>query len=145
MTAPHAHTPAGPVRVFTEEQSWDALRSERLGRLVTSVGGRIDVVPVNYLADSGRLLFRTAEGTKLVELSIENRVVFEVDHINPGVSGWSVVVHGTARTLSSSAEIAEAEALDLVSWVPTIKYNIVEIVPTEISGRELMFGDKPEA
>lgn len=130
----------GPVAVLTIEQCWSLLATERLGRLIVSVGDQIDVFPVNYLADSNRILFRTAEGTKLAELTIHSSVVFEVDHIGD-TAGWSVVVHGTARTLSTSAEVAAAEQLDLQSWIPTTKNNIVEISPTGITGRHLRFGN----
>jgi nitroimidazol reductase NimA-like FMN-containing flavoprotein (pyridoxamine 5'-phosphate oxidase superfamily) len=131
------------VQVLSEDDCWELLQREHLGRLVASVGDRIDIFPINYVVDRHRLLFRTAEGTKLVELTIDHRVVFEVDHTD-AVSGWSVVAHGNARTLSTSAEISAADSLDLRSWVPTRKFNTVEIVPDEITGRYVRFGDEPE-
>ncbi|HEY9311588.1 MAG TPA: pyridoxamine 5'-phosphate oxidase family protein [Williamsia sp.] len=134
---------ADVVQKLSEDNCWKLLQREQLGRLVVSVGERIDIFPINYLVDQRRLLFRTAEGTKLVELTIDDQVVFEVDHVDT-TSGWSVVAHGTAHTLSTSAEIAAADALDLRSWVPTAKYNTVEITPYEMSGRFVRFGDEPE-
>lgn len=131
------------VQKLTEADCWELLRQEQLGRLVVTVGDRIDIFPINYLVDAHRVLFRTAEGTKLVELTIDDRVVFEVDHVDDE-SGWSVVIHGTARTLRTSAEIAVADALELRSWVPTTKYNTVEIQPGEVTGRYVRFGEEPE-
>ncbi len=131
------------IQKLTEEDCWELLPKEGLGRLVVTVGDRIDIYPINYLVDDHRVLFRTAEGTKLVELTIDNQVVFEVDHVD-AASGWSVVVHGTARTLQTSAEIAFADGLELKSWVPTVKYNTVAISATEVNGRYVRFGIEPE-
>ena len=134
---------ADVVQQLTVNDCWELLRQQQLGRLVVSVSGRIDIFPINYLVDGQRILFRTAEGTKLVELTIDRRVVFEVDHVDE-TSGWSVVVHGNARTLSSFAEMAAADALGLQSWIPTTKYNTVEIIPEELTGRYVRFGQEPE-
>lgn len=133
---------AGPVEVLDTQQCWQLLGTQTVGRLVTSAAGHIDIVPINYRTDGQRLLFRTAEGTKLVELTINDRIVFEVDHITP-TSGWSVVLRGTARILATSAEIAAADNLDIPSWVPTPKHNIVEIHPTTLTGRYLHFDADP--
>ncbi|MFH5211751.1 pyridoxamine 5'-phosphate oxidase family protein [Antrihabitans spumae] len=132
----------GPITELTSDESWELLGSEKLGRLVLSVADRIDVFPVNYVAHHGKLLFRTAEGTKLVELTIHQQVAFEVDHVSEEL-GWSVVVHGSARRLQTSAEIAAADELPLQSWVPTPKFNYVEISPREITGRRFVFGAEP--
>lgn len=134
--------PAGPVEVLDSAQCWQLLDSHNVGRLVTSVADHIDIVPINYRAHQGRILFRTAEGTKLVELTINDHVVFEVDHIAPS-SAWSVVLHGTARILATSVEIATADTLDIPSWIPTPKHNIVEMQPTTITGRHLHFATTP--
>ena len=130
-----------PITVLSAEQSWELLSEARLGRLVLSAAGRVDIFPINYVADRNRIYFRTAEGSKLVELTIHDDVVFEVDHVGEA-SGWSVIVRGTARRLESYGEIAAVEELDLQTWIPTEKHNYVEILPTEITGREVRFGEE---
>ncbi|MDQ0617193.1 hypothetical protein QFZ33_001217 [Arthrobacter globiformis] len=57
---------------------------------------------------------------------------------------WSVVLRGTARVLSKSAEIAEAEELGLASWVPTLKDFYVEIDSGSVSGWHFKLGEQPE-
>ena len=57
---------------------------------------------------------------------------------------WSVVVKGTARVLDQGQEIADAEALNLKTWVPTLKDFYVEITPLRITGRHFNFGEQPE-
>ena len=54
------------------------------------------------------MLFRTAEGTKLVSAAINNSVLFEADDHNVA-EGWSVIVKGMARLLRTDEEIDEAE------------------------------------
>ena len=67
------------VTILPERECWDLLAGVALGRVVTSVGGQPEIFPVNYLVQGRTVLFRTAEGTKLVSTAINNRVLFEVD------------------------------------------------------------------
>ncbi|MBD0863807.1 pyridoxamine 5'-phosphate oxidase family protein [Gordonia sp. zg691] len=132
-----------PVQVLTADEAWNLLGSTELGRIGLSVNGQPDIFPVNYHAGDGRILLRTGEGTKLAELVVNSRVVFESDgHTDTG--GWSVVAKGTARVLTSLREIEEADRLPLRPWIPTMKYNYVEIVVEEISARRFEFGPEPE-
>jgi uncharacterized protein len=132
-----------PILVLDEEQSWKLLENTQHGRLVLTAAGETDMFPINYRAHDGVLLLRTAPGTKLAELTINENVLFEADGIT-SEEAWSVVVKGTARVLTLSQEIADAEALNLKSWVPTFKDFYVEITPSRISGRHFNFGEQPE-
>ncbi|MDX2356359.1 pyridoxamine 5'-phosphate oxidase family protein [Dietzia sp. PP-33] len=136
--------PDNPIIEFDEQRSLELLATESLGRLVTVSGGSADIFPVNYaVSPEGRLVFRTAEGSKLAGLTIHPDVVFQVDNIEDQ-RAWSVIVRGEARRLDSFAEINRAEELDLKPWIPTLKYNFVEITPEKISGRGFTFGEEPE-
>lgn len=132
-----------PVLVLDEEQSWKLLENTQHGRIVLSAAGETDIFPVNYRVHDGVLLMRTAPGTKLAEITINENVMFEADGIL-SEEAWSVVVKGTARVLTQGQEIAEAEALNLKTWVPTLKDFYVEIKPSRISGRHFNFGEQPE-
>ena len=135
---------ANPITEFEESRSVELLATESLGRLVTVTGGRAEIFPVNYaMSPEGKLYFRTAEGTKLAGITVHPDIVFQVDHIE-GDAAWSIVVRGQARRLDSFEEINEAEKLDLKPWIPTLKYNFVEITPEQISGRGFTFGEEPE-
>ncbi|KAA0918615.1 pyridoxamine 5'-phosphate oxidase family protein [Dietzia sp. ANT_WB102] len=135
---------ANPITSFDEARSLELLGTVSLGRLVTVSDGRAEIFPVNYaLSPEGTLFFRTAEGTKLAGITVHPDVVFQVDHIEND-NAWSIVVRGTARRLDRFDEINRAEELDLKPWVPTLKYNFVEITPEEISGRGFTFGDEPK-
>ena len=97
-----------PVTILPETECWNLLSSASLGRLVTSVDGQPDIFPVNFVVQHRTVLFRTAEGTKLVSAAINNNVLFEADDHNVA-EGWSVIVKGMARLLRTDEEIDEAE------------------------------------
>jgi len=130
------------VSVLTEDECWERLGSQRVGRIVTRVGDVVDVVPLNFVLDGRSAVFRTAPGNKLIELTINDSVLLEVDEIGEE-SGWSVVLRGHARVLESEAEIAAAEALPLRPFVPTLKSTFVRIEAESIGGREYRFGPEP--
>lgn len=132
-----------PVAALDAEECWGLLATNSLGRIATCAAGEIDIFPVNYYADGSTLLFRTAPGTKLMELTIAHNVAFEIDGRHDG-RAWSVVVKGTARQLELNDEIELAEAAPLEPWIPTLKYRFVEITPTVITGRSFVPGPEPE-
>ncbi len=137
------HADGNPVLELDDEQSWKLLEATRHGRLVVSVAGEPDIFPVNYLTSDRKIYLRTAPGNKLAQLTINSRVLLETDGILSD-EAWSVVLRGTARVLTNSAELAVVEELGLKSWVPTLKDFYVEIVPTSVSGRHFELGDQPE-
>ncbi len=131
------------VAPLDDRQCWDRLAEQQLGRLVTQVGEVLDIFPVNYTLDGDTIVFRTAEGSKLTELTINHAVLFEVDEYTD-TDAWSVVVRGSARRLDTADEVAAADALPLKPWIPTVKYNYVQITPTSLSGREFSRGAEPD-
>lgn len=137
-------TAAGePITILSESESWNLLASVALGRLVTSVDGQPEIFPVNFVVQRRTVLFRTAEGTKLVSAAINNRVLFEADDHNV-VEGWSVIVKGTARTLRTDEEIEDAERAQLLPWTATAKQHYVRVLPSAITGRRFRFGSEPD-
>lgn len=132
-----------PVSVLSNEQCWARLGEHQLGRLITHVGGVFDVFPVNYIVDGTSILFRTAPGSKLFELTISDEVLFEVDDHNDA-EAWSVVVRGNAHALASSDEVERADSLPLRPWIPTLKYTYVRVVPRTLTGRHFERGPEPD-
>ena len=65
-----------PISILSETECWNLLSSDALGRLVTSVDGQPEIFPVNFVVQHRTMLFRTAEGTKLVSAAINNHVLF---------------------------------------------------------------------
>ncbi len=131
------------VTILSVPECWDLLAGVRLGRLVTSVDGRPEIFPVNYAVQRRTVLFRTAEGTKLVSTAINNRVVFEADDHN-AAEGWSVIVKGTARSLRTHEEIEEAERAQVLPWTASEKTHYVRVIPESVTGRRFRFGSPLE-
>jgi uncharacterized protein len=128
---------------LTKEEAWNFLRQRTMGRLAVSVVGQPDIFPINYCADDNSVIFRTAPGSKLLELTINGSVALETDSYSES-EAWSVVVKGTAAVIEKQADIYAAEALPLRSWVPTVKPVFVRVTPSEITGRHFLLGPEPE-
>jgi uncharacterized protein len=71
------------------------LSRSTVGRLAYERGGRIAVVPVNFVYREGAIYGRTAANGKLDFLEDEAEVCFEVDEIRSGRDWRSVLVHGS--------------------------------------------------
>ena len=134
-----------PVTLLNEDECWSLLSSMSLGRLVTILGGKPEIFPVNFVTQRRTVLFRTAQGTKLYSAVMGDWVAFEADyHDAPLTYGWSVIVKGRAHVLSANADILEAEEASLQSWIATLKPLYVRVIPLEITGRRFKFGPEPD-
>ena len=115
-------------------QCWAALSRADLGRLIVLDDGIIEVFPINYLVSGESILFRSAPGTKMLAVTRNPEVTFEVDG-EEGRVGWSVVLRGTAERLDDDDEIRESGLLGLRSASPVEKNNFVRVSATSITGR----------
>ncbi len=136
MDSGRQSTGPDPVVRLSEEECWDFLRSQELGRLAVSVAGVPDMFPINFAIDGRTVVFRTAPGTKLLELAANQYVAFEADEWNVD-EGTSVVIRGRARLLESAPELDEASRLDLHPWIPAEEPVLVRIQPATVTGRRL--------
>jgi uncharacterized protein len=125
------HTEA--VQVLHPEQSWGFLRERELGRLAFHLVGEVHIAPVNYAVDGERLVFMTAEGSKLFGVTSNSDVAFEVDEV-AGDHATSVICRGRAHVLEGQASYV-AERLPVRPWVGSPKPVVVAIEVDEISGR----------
>jgi uncharacterized protein len=127
---------SGSVEVLTTQQCWELLSSVEVGRLAVAAAGDVDIFPLNFAVDDGAIVFRTAEGTKLVEVVLAGRVAFEVDGYEPQRGrAWSVVVKGGTELLDKWNDIYRAQDLPLFPWNASPKERFVRIVPDVMSGR----------
>ena len=132
-----------PVSTLTEAECWEFLHSNAFGRLALSVANQPEIFPINYAVQSGTLVFRTAQGTKLAALTINESIALEIDGYD-GDSGWSVVVKGHAHAAEWGEDFDDAQVAGLRPWVATIKPVFVRVVPQEVSGRTFQFGPPPD-
>lgn len=127
------------MEVLTDEQCWELLGANQIGRLATVVGGGVDIFPVNYIVHEGRILFKTAEGTKLAGVMAHHDVAFEIDGYNAETNeAWSVVLSGLAQVITHDEELDELEKLPLFPWNLEPKNRFVAIEATGLSGRRFV-------
>ena len=127
-------TDHSPVTALSEEECWDFLRGQEFGRLAFHLANEVHIVPINYAIDADhRIVFRTAEGSKLLGLTMNADVAFEIDEFDEE-QARSVVVRGRANQLEG-AEVQEIEQLPLRPWVDYAKFNVIAVVVDEVSGR----------
>lgn len=127
-------SPGPDTAILDEESCWRLLGGTGIGRLAISTESGVDIFPINYLTTEGKIFFRSAPGTKIVELTRDPRVAFETDE-HTFLARWSVVVQGTARRLASDDEIRRSGIQKLATWQSGDKFNYFEIQPSAISGR----------
>lgn len=125
-----------PVAELSAEECWELLDVEEFGRLAYRLVDEVHLVPVNYAVDEGSLLFRTASGNKLLAAALHSDVALEIDWHDERAA-WSVVVRGRLRRLAED-EAHRVEGRLLEPWVPTLKYDVVELVPETVTGRRFL-------
>lgn len=132
-----------PVSHLSEADSWNLLETNEFGRLALSVSNQPEIFPINYVVQDGTLLFRTAPGTKLAALTVNEAVAVEIDgHDESG--GWSVVVKGQAHAAEWGVDFEVAQVAGLRPWVATHKPVFVRVQPLSVTGRQFVFGPEPE-
>jgi nitroimidazol reductase NimA-like FMN-containing flavoprotein (pyridoxamine 5'-phosphate oxidase superfamily) len=115
----------------------ELLASASVGR-VAICGERPTILPVLYSLLDGDVVFRTAPGAKLIAAALNERVAFEVDHVDSAHhGGWSVDVVGTAEEIVHPRELARARALNLPCWAGEVRDRYVRIRTEEVTGRRI--------
>jgi Mlc titration factor MtfA (ptsG expression regulator) len=129
------------ITALAADECWALLRRQEFGRMAYHDGEYVALVPINYAVDpQHRLVFRTAEGSKLLNLVKNADVAFEVDEIDEDAAS-SVVLHGTAHELDDG-DADWVDTLPLRPWVPTEKHHVIAIEPHTLSGRKFCL-DRP--
>lgn len=125
-----------PVVELTVEECWDLLSGAEIGRLAYRLVDEIHLVPINYTVEDRSILFRTAAGNKLLAAELESEVAFEIDWVGED-SAWSVLARGHLRHLDE-AEEERLSGLREHPWVPSLKYDHVELTPAVVTGRRFL-------
>jgi nitroimidazol reductase NimA-like FMN-containing flavoprotein (pyridoxamine 5'-phosphate oxidase superfamily) len=134
-------THRGRSEVLAPEQCWERLSASSVGRVAFVVDGWPVVLPVNYAIAGGDVVFRSGPGSKLTAARRTNQVSLQVDSIDVVYrSGWSVLLFGSAETVTDATEIAGIEDLGLRTWArtyPSEDMEWIRIRPVSITGRRL--------
>jgi nitroimidazol reductase NimA-like FMN-containing flavoprotein (pyridoxamine 5'-phosphate oxidase superfamily) len=135
-------TEDNPVEEMTVEECWELLGQEQFGRLAYRLVDEVHLVPLNYAVDGRALLIRTGSGNKLLAAALHSEVALEIDW-KDDQHAWSVVARGRLRQLEED-EQHRVDGITWQPWVPTLKYDVVELVPEVVTGRRFLIR-RPEA
>ena len=149
-TPPSLWSRAPRIRALSLIQSRFILARNHVGHMSFIARGKPELLPLHYVYAGNRLVLRTSFGSKCIAWSEQPSVAFGVEE-SDGIFDWrSVVLHGTAHLLSARGTRDERNrywrAVDVVRTLvpealterdPTpARRMLLEIIPTEISGRE---------
>jgi len=131
------------ITVLNADECWDLLRQTEVGRLAVSIHDEPEVFPINFIVDRGTVVFRTAEGTKLVGAIEGHTVAFEADGYEPDAGeAWSVIIKGRATEIERNYDLFEVMHLPLFPWHAAPKHHFVRIDPLVVSGRRFHVTDE---
>jgi len=125
------------TEIVPETVCWEMLAGQSIGRVVFCHEGRVEIFPVNYALHENQVLFATNQGRKLTGVA-HGEIAFEVDWVDPSSrSGWSVVVRGTARSLTEiDSDTAAVIRRACLSWTGS-KDFVVLVRAQSITGRRV--------
>jgi nitroimidazol reductase NimA-like FMN-containing flavoprotein (pyridoxamine 5'-phosphate oxidase superfamily) len=130
------------LEVLSEDQCRELLASQELGRVAFTIGDVTEIFPVNYATDGLIVVFRTAPGTKLAQVTASG-VSFEVDQWDAVTKvGWSVVLQGVAQQVTTGSDpfSTALRAGSVQALAPGEHDHWIAIYPSEISGRRFHRG-----
>ncbi|GAA0833819.1 pyridoxamine 5'-phosphate oxidase family protein [Streptosporangium amethystogenes subsp. fukuiense] len=147
---PPGHGPATGHPVLEKLDRDECLRlitPGGVGRIAFEEADGPVILPVNYALHGDSVIFRTAFGGPLDASlrtgirGVECKVAFEVDRIDDAChEGWSVLVRGGIRHVSSEKDRAALAALGVRPWAGGERELYVRITATEVSGRRIRHG-----
>ncbi|PWJ48837.1 Pyridoxamine 5'-phosphate oxidase [Quadrisphaera granulorum] len=123
-------------------ESWERLRSQRVGRLAYTDAVLPAVVPVNFTVVGTDVVIAATPGDKVTAAVRGAVVAFEVDQTDPVTrTGWSVTVVGPARLLADPHLAAQLREDGLVPWAPSPVATYLAVSVQVIAGRRLTEDD----
>jgi nitroimidazol reductase NimA-like FMN-containing flavoprotein (pyridoxamine 5'-phosphate oxidase superfamily) len=140
MTARNSpDTPAFRFRELSTSECLMLLQSKRVGRVVWCGQRGPQALPVNYVLDIGRILFRTSPSSSIAELGSRRQVAFEVDDVDEFAElGWSVLVVGTAHVADHSGDVPNSLDDRPAPWAPGQRGLYIRIEPETVTGRRVV-------
>ena len=100
---------------------------------------RIDVLPVNHTVVGQHVAWLSGTGTKLGIAAAEETIALEADEIDEtSKTGWSVLVHGTARIVTDPDLKQRLFAAEKTPWSSADQRTIwIEVADAVVSGRRV--------
>ena len=124
----------GTLTDLTEDECWELLRTQTVGRVGWQGSDGPTIVPVNYAVDGSSVIVRTAPYTALGREGSTHELAFQVDQLDPATrSGWSVLVRGRRRLDPDAYGTTPRPDV----WVAGSRWLVLRIETRTISGRRL--------
>jgi nitroimidazol reductase NimA-like FMN-containing flavoprotein (pyridoxamine 5'-phosphate oxidase superfamily) len=125
-----------PIDHLNDEESWEIIQTNQIGRIASAREGAPDIYPVSYVVHDWKIYFRTGAESRLRKETDGRVVAFETDlqvlrHFS------SAVALGVVRTLTNDEAAKVIDQLPIVDFAPDRDYVWMEMNPTEIRGRRL--------
>lgn len=121
---------------LVEKVCWDLVAGGEFARIGFVIDGKPWILPVNYRLMGQTVVFRTTEGSMLDALGNGAAVVVELDHVDQAaLTGWSVLVRGTAQAISS--DVLPVVDGSVHPWAPGDKDRWLWVLAEAISGRAI--------
>lgn len=127
------------IRILSEDECRELLSAASVGRVGFIDGGRVQIIPVNYVLDGHDVIIRTVNDGVLAALpSSTVDVAFEVDHLDAlSGEGWSVLLSGIVRVISDPDEIAAIKTHRVSPWAGPDRPLHLRFTAAAISGRRV--------
>ena len=88
------------VGELNQEQIWNLLASEVVGRIGCCHDNQVYVVPVTYASDRDNIYVYTKEGLKVQMMRRNPQVCFEVDRVDNMANWQSIIIWGKYQELN---------------------------------------------
>ena len=130
------------LEILTVDECRQLLAEAGVGRLAFVERGEPTILPVNIGMWEHKVVFSTAEGSKLDAALMRQPVAIEVDGIDAVThSGWSVLAKGVADLVDDGREIDALDRLSVQAWVrPGVPKRWVAVRIDELTGRRIPAG-----
>jgi uncharacterized protein len=99
------------IGVLKDSEIEELLRTETVGRLGCSAGGRVYVVPITYAFADGCVYGHSSVGMKVRMMRENPHVCFEVDRVISQSNWQSVIAWGTYEELDADEAMTGLEQL----------------------------------
>lgn len=130
-------TGSNSLEVLSEEECFELLSANEVGRVGVVVDGRPLIFPVNYVLEGRYVLVHTDFGTKLSGGSFAH-AAFEIDAFDTTTrSGWSVLVQGMGHDITDAVDPTSEhlQTVQVSPWVSGPKSRLLRIEAATVTGR----------
>ena len=106
-------TEVRPMQILSEAECWARLEATEFGRMAYHLADEVHIAPVNYAVTDRRLVFRTAEGSKLLGVVMNGMNLLGVSaYYQQGVQGIILVLAAGLCAHAQTVVVQAGQLLD---------------------------------